>query len=307
MKLLLRWTVSLALLALLLLLFDPTRVWAQARSLDPGFLLAGLLLVQGQIILSAWRWRFTARRLGLKLKPGRALADYYLASFVNQTLPGGMLGDAWRAERHARDSRRRGPAWRAVILERVSGQIVSLPFSLAALMAVPSWREGLARAVPAPGLAAGLLILILLVAWLAGWAARRWPEAWRRFLDDAHRALFAAGAWPLQLISSTLIVLSYALVFALAARGLGVEIELSTLMLVAFPVLLSMLIPLSVAGWGWREAAAAALWLSLGLPAEQGLAVSMAYGVVVAVGALPGAAVLLHDRSRSTTSSSASR
>ncbi|NIY95540.1 UPF0104 family protein, partial [Salipiger sp. HF18] len=54
-------------------------------------------------------------------------------------------------------------------------------------------------------------------------------------------------------------------------------------------ILTAMLLPASVAGWGWREGAAAALFPLAGLSAEAGLAASIAYGLISLLSALPGA------------------
>jgi hypothetical protein len=62
-------------------------------------------------------------------------------------------------------------------------------------------------------------------------------------------------------------------------------------------VLVAMALPLSLAGWGIREGAAAGIWMLAGLPVAQGVAVSLLYGVVVLVSALPGAFLLLASRS----------
>ncbi|MEX2467280.1 MAG: UPF0104 family protein, partial [Gemmatimonadota bacterium] len=81
------------------------------------------------------------------------------------------------------------------------------------------------------------------------------------------------------------------------------------------PVLLAMLIPFSVAGWGLREGAAAAMWVAVGMSASEGVAISVAYGAIVALGTLPGAVVLAlggygslraarRSRSKSTSSPS---
>src|SRR5699024_12175397 len=69
------------------------------------------------------------------------VGDYYLALFVNQTLPGGVAGDALRAHRHARHSDAAGPAWQAVVIERASGQVVAVLATLSVLVLVPAWRD----------------------------------------------------------------------------------------------------------------------------------------------------------------------
>lgn len=285
-----RWLVSLGLLTGLMLWLDPARIVDQLGTLAPAWLFLALAVSIAQTGLSAWRWRFTAHRLGLTLSPTRAMGDYYLAGFVNQILPGGVLGDAWRARRHARQSGRAGAAWRAVILERFSGQVAVIGLAVMAVVLYRPWRDAFAPALVGLGLAGALAGLV---------GAAMWPRLaqradWvRQFGRDLDRALLAGRAWPLQLGSSVLIVLSYLLIFAAAARGIGLSLPVPQLMLLALPVLLAMLIPISVAGWGLREGAAGAVWLLSGMPPEQGVAASIAYGLVVLLASLPGAVVLV--------------
>ncbi len=304
----LKWPFSLTVLGLVLVLFEPARILAEVQALHPGWLATALAVTALQTLLSAWRWRFTAARLGLELPWRRALGDYYLAGFANQTLPGGVLGDAWRAQRHAgwqeavpqkRPEAHRGAAWRAVLIERGSGQILVVALSLFSLLMLSPWHGAPPRlfATPAPDSMAGMLTVAaclgILFCGLTVLTQGYWQRHWIRFRADVQRALLSRGALVPQLASSLLIVLSYAAVFALAARAIGVDLPIAILLSLALPVLLAMLIPLSIAGWGWREAMAGGLWLGLGLPPEQGVAVSMAYGGIVFLGATPGLLVWL--------------
>ena len=72
---------------------------------------------------------------------------------------------------------------------------------------------------------------------------------------------------------------------------IGAEAPSATLALIAPVVLLAMLLPISVAGWGVRETAAAGVWVALGWPAAEGVAVSVAYGALCLLASLPGAAI----------------
>ncbi|WP_376696817.1 lysylphosphatidylglycerol synthase transmembrane domain-containing protein [Wenzhouxiangella sp. EGI_FJ10305] len=291
---LLRWTISLGVLAVLLWWLEPVSIATEMADLSATWLTAALAVTLVQMALSAWRWRFTAHRLGLSLSWPRALGDYYQAVFVNQVLPGGVAGDALRAHQHARDTGATGPAWRAVIIERASGQLVVALGTIIVLGLVPFWREAWAAAMPdgaAVWLATLLAALLLAVAF--NLVARRWPRHWRVVRADVDSALLAPSAWPRQLAASMAIVFSYVVVFAFAGRAIGAGIDFALLLAVALPILLAMLIPLSVAGWGFREAAAAAVWMMLGLPAEQGVAVAMSYGLVNLAASLPGALPLM--------------
>lgn len=282
-----RWLISFGILGLLLVWIEPGRVLAELDNVQPGWLALALAVSVVQVGLSAWRWQFTAQRLDLDLGWRQAFFNYYLASLINQVLPGGMAGDAWRAHHHGRHSGQRGPAWRAVIIERASGQLIVAVLTVAAVVMVPDWRTAMAS--PAAGLTVLVLLLaIISVLGLFVYLSRRWQEVFLTLRKDTHHALLARSAWPAQLGSSLLIVFSYTLVFALSARGIGISLDFLLLLALAMPVLLAMLIPVTVAGWGFREAAAAGIWISLGMNPEQGIAAALAYGLVVLVAALPG-------------------
>jgi glycosyltransferase 2 family protein len=101
LKGLLRLAVSAGLLLVLFLVFDPAEVAARLAHLDLRWLLPALLLSVLQIMLLAWRWRFTADRLQVGMSDRHALGEYYAGVSLNQVLPGGILGDVSRAWRHA--------------------------------------------------------------------------------------------------------------------------------------------------------------------------------------------------------------
>jgi len=263
---------------------DTTRVLERLVQWSPGWLVAALAISVLQVVLSAWRWRFTAARLGLELRLPRAVSEYYLATFLNQVLPGGVLGDAGRAWRHARISDTAGPAVHAVILERASGQLVMLVVAGVALFQLPQLVVHLppAAVVLVPGFA------LVAVGWGLGSRARLLAN----FRRDLLRGLLAPTALAFQLVTSLAVVATYLIVGVLAARAVGIDTAIAQLLVLLPLMLLAMLIPLSVSGWGFREAAAALLWPLAGLPAADGVAIAVAYGLLVLVASLPGAVVL---------------
>jgi uncharacterized membrane protein YbhN (UPF0104 family) len=114
----------------------------------------------------------------------------------------------------------------------------------------------------------------------------------RQFAGDIRAALLRWPVWLIQLASSLLVVGSYLAVFVVLAFGAGYLVEddsLLILLALCSGLLLSMVIPVTVAGWGVREGAAAVLWPLAGLPAEQGVALSIGYGLLVLLSSLPGA------------------
>jgi glycosyltransferase 2 family protein len=85
----------------------------------------------------------------------------------------------------------------------------------------------------------------------------------------------------------------HAAVLLAAMASTGVDLPVQQRLALALVVLLGSAVPTNVAGWGPREGAAAWAFVAVGLPASDGLAVSVAYGVAALVATLPGALALL--------------
>lgn len=300
-----RWLLSTGLLLGLWWWLGPQAIWTSLQGLELHWVILALAVGTFQVLASAWRWRFTARCLGLPLSFRQAVSEYYLASFINQVLPGGVVGDLYRAKRHSQASARRGPAWQAVILERLSGQLVLVVLTLFLFFTLPTWqtfasgaKEWLGSSVTAITILMVTAIVILIGA--LPWLRLRFrlsrpttPPHW------ASAALMALGQglktayWPasrlgIQLLGSTVIVGSYVLVFVLATASLKLAVSPWVVVALAPPLLLAMVVPVTVSGWGLREWVAAAAWGSIGLDPAQGVAVSVVYGLLIFLTALPG-------------------
>lgn len=293
-----------AIFAVVLVWVDVPEVLSRLGDLHFGWAALAAVVGIAQMLGSAWRWRFTADRLDIRLPFGSAVREYWLAGFLNQVIPGGVVGDVSRAIRHARDEARgrdgdapgggpEGRAVHAVILERLSGQVV---------VAVAAAVSAVTLLTPVPGdwaVAGGLAGLLVIVTGRASMGPDRGAipgrDRLRDFSDSLRSALLARRALPVQLLTSIAVVGSYVAMYLAAARAVGVETPFVTMLPLVTPVLLAMLIPVSVAGWGVREGAAAAIWAWAGLPAADGVAISVAYGLLVLVSTLPGALVLVGD------------
>ena len=269
---------------------DPARLRAAWQSITPAHIITALLAVQVQIIASAYRWQFTARRLGHDIATRLAIQEYYLSSALNLVLPGGMAGDAVRAYRSRRAD---NGGWKrpaaAVVLERASGQ---LAFFVLCCLGLLAWPMLLQNHVPAEydqllWLAAVLLAMLTVI----GLAFRRaWlPERILRLGPELKTVFFSSGAWLVQAGLSLLILSAYIATFMIASAAVGAPLPLLAAFTIIPLCLLTMLIPAGVGGWGTREAAAATLWPVLGFTSAEGLAASLLYGLLSLFGAaVPG-------------------
>ena len=293
-----RWLASLFILAGLLVWFRPQRLIEQVGALDGRWLLVALAVGVVQVALSAWRWRFTAQCLGLLMPYRQALREYYLGTLINQVLPGGVLGDAYRAKRHADQSPQKGPAWLAVIIERFSGQLALAGVAGVVIVQAPAWRPVLDTigrlamdGVTRWGVALGVVALgVVAIGIVVGVAITFTPgrALWGSVAGSLREAFWPPHRGGLQLISSLAIVTTYMAVFVLAAWSIGVDQPWPVLLAVAPALLLAMVVPVTVSGWGLRELVAAGVWSGLGLDPAQGVAVSVAYGVMIFLIAAPG-------------------
>lgn len=291
---LLRLAVSITLLVALLQFVDATEIADRLTQLDLRWVALSLFLSVLQTMLLAWRWRFTAARLGVGMPYRHALGEYYLGVFLNQLLPGGILGDISRAWRHAVSSARTRAAVHAVILERLMVQAVMVAVAVASLAAIASlWPAGAGWGWWGLGVLLAIAIGAIILR-LASLKAIIQP-----FAADARRAFLPAPVLVLQFGTATLVMAANLMLYIAAARALGSDIAVTTLLPLIAPVLLVMMLPISIAGWGVREAAAALLWGLSGLGAAEGVAIAVAYGVLFLLAALPGLIPLLRATLRS--------
>ncbi|MFP4275365.1 MAG: YbhN family protein, partial [Paracoccaceae bacterium] len=191
------WPLAQAILAIALLILiwraaDGPAALCSLATAEWSWLVLGAGALSLQTVLSALRWQLTARQLGIALGTGHAIREYYLAQAVNQSLPGGMIGDAGRAMR-ARGQAGLLASGQAVVFERLAGQIamfVTLGAAFVATRAVPGgidWPDWLA--LPITGLLAAGIALPVLIA-----GAARLPGAAGRGMAGLWRALVTALA-----------------------------------------------------------------------------------------------------------------
>jgi uncharacterized membrane protein YbhN (UPF0104 family) len=276
---------------------------AGLRGLGAGTLLTATAIGAGTTLCSAWRWRVVAGALGMSLSRQTAVAAYYRSQFLNSALPGGVLGDVHRGVLHGIDAGDLGRGVRAVVWERVAGQVVQACLTLGVLLTVAS---PVRTAMPLLAVAAALAGIVLLVTGrrLLRHGRGRLAGVLRLAVVEGRDALLQPGTWPAVLLASLLVLAGHLAMFLLAARAAGLSGSVHLVLPLALVVLLAAAIPLNVGGWGPREGMAAWVFAAAGWGAGTGAAVATAFGVMTCVATLPGAVVLLLEwlrRDRSGT------
>lgn len=289
------------LIACTLLLFlwhvaDGRQAAARLAATEPLWLLAAWIALNIQTVLSALRWRLTAASLGMDLPAKKAIREYYMSQIVNQTVPGGVVGDATRAvrNRHGADLERSA---QSVMIERLIGQIaicilllISLPLAIALPGGIAWPLDGMAGAL---GISLAL-VLVVTTIWIAlrnrVALVARFGVALRLVAQDKARR------WRQFMLAIAILACNLG-AFAFAARATGTALSLEAIVTIVPLILFSMLVPLTIAGWGVREGAAAALFPLAGASAAAGLAAGVTFGLLILAAALPGAFWLLPAKS----------
>ncbi|WP_340537783.1 lysylphosphatidylglycerol synthase transmembrane domain-containing protein [Nocardioides sp. GXZ039] len=240
---------------------------------DPRALAFALVVTAATTGCSARRWCLIASGLGVGMSFRSAYRSYYRSQFLNATLPGGVLGDVHRGYRHGQDAGAVGRGLLSVAIDRASGQVTQVALAVAAVPLLPTALRGWVLAVLGALMVAGLVLLSL---------------------SRARREVAAAltGAWAEVAVLSALAAGGHVLVFLVAARTAGVTASAPHLLALALLVLVASAIPVSVAGWGPREGAAAWAFGAAGLGAAAGVEVAVVYGVMSLVATLPGMLIL---------------
>lgn len=289
-----RIAVSLALLYLALPGINFAAIQSRLSQINPVWLLFALLIALLQAFLGAFRWREISAKCDATLSDLQAFRYNMIGAFFNQTLPSSIGGDAvrlWLVNRT-------GAGWRAatysVVTDRAMGHIA---LSLIIVASLP-WSYGLIAddigrialvAVDALALTGGLSFLLL--AYLKWpWLKRWWPTR-HVFACSviANHAIFDRQRGPKIAAASLCVHVLSVMIAWCAVRSISAAPDFEQLFLLTPPILLIAMVPISIAGWGLREATMMVAFGYAGLSQIEGTAVSILFGAVYfSLGAIGG-------------------
>jgi len=268
--------------------------YARLESIDPVFCMMAVAVFVLEIALNTIRWRLILTYLtGTKLPYYRLFGIYYASIFFSQILPS-IGGDLVRVLYRRIINSTLAAMVISVLLDRgvaiASLLLVALP-SIPLLAAFDPGYTVLRWVVfvAGSGLAAaygGCLIL------RAVGHSRIWMG-----LPQWTRTLVISGAWAISSrtglcylipLSAVVHLLSFTVLY-LAAHAVQVPLTFLVVLAIGPVLLLAHVFPISIGGWGVREAAAIALLGMTGVDATSALLVSVMFGVLLVLATLLGA------------------
>lgn len=295
--------VSLALLAFLLSRVDAADLWAGARKASPSWLVAALGIYTLNIVAGAWRWHLLLDAQHVPVRRRTLFGSLLVATFFNNFLPSNIGGDVIRIRDTASLARSRTLATTVVLVDRGLGLMALVLISaVGATMAAhlhgsgsspvwPSWLWaafacGVAVTGPAIYAPAGVERLLQPLKVLhAEWVGDRietMVAALGRFRERPRAIL---GCFSGALIVQALVVLFYVAI----AAALQIPIHSWDLAVIVPLSLVVQMLPVSINGFGVREATFSFYFTRIGLPIASGVLLSLVAAAVMMFFSLTGA------------------
>ena len=286
--------ISAALLYLALRKVNLANLASRFDIASLGWMVLAVAVTFLQIYVGTLRWCQISPACGAPMAIRQAMRFNVIGTFFNQTLPSSIGGDAVRLWLVARG----GAGWRAatysIFVDRAIGLIAlaivivaSLPWSYS-LIRDPDGRSAL-LIVDFVALAAGLGFLVL------GRLPWRWLKTWwvthhvHACSVIANRVLFSRDHGPAVAVYSVLVhVLTVAIAWCVV-KSIDAPVMFGQAFQLVPPVMLITMLPISIAGWGVREATMGLAFGYAGLAANEGVNVSLLFGAAYFIaGAIGG-------------------
>jgi uncharacterized membrane protein YbhN (UPF0104 family) len=312
----LKIAVSIILLTVLFSRIDVGHLWTTARHASIAWLLVALALFGLNVLASVWRWHLLLDAQHVSVPKPSLLGSFLVANFFANFLPSNIGGDVIRISETARPARSKTLATTVVLMDRGLGMmalvfVAAVGASVAGTVhpaALPIWPAWLwaglfagaaasAPAVLAPDGFRRLMqpLTILHPEWVGG-RIEKVTNILGRFRDrpSALGGCFVGALF----VQATMVVFYFAVAYAL-----HLDVALSDLSVIVPISFVVQMLPVSVNGFGVREATFSFYFTRIGQPIEAALLLSLVAQALIMLCSLTGAAVWFGRGSRPVDSS----
>lgn len=254
---------------------------------------ASVILLLQPIMIGA-RWQQILRIYSVQRGFVLLTQITWISVFANQFLPAGIGGDAIRVVFARRAGVHFGTALATVFIDRIIALIalaLLVAFFAPTLGEIVDWRV---LVFIGASCGVGIVAVYFASRWLrahAGARVARWPIL-VRLLGSLNYILFVLTdpmRSSLALLSAASVHGLSATAFVLVARGLGIDVPWLDLAAIALVLTFVQIVPISIGGWGLREAASVGLFAGFGVDGGHAVLASLFLGIAYLVASLPGA------------------
>jgi len=291
--------------------------------MEPVWLIAAAIAICCAFICGGLRWGFIMRSAGFEGSLKSYIALYFAGGLINQGLPSTLGGDSYRAItathftnddklsaakeldeelHHSVDLGHATPKLRLsfamTLVDRLLGLAGNNLLGGIGLIlggaTLATWGQDLGYAVIGVMLSAGIII-----AFILAWTKTR--QLLQKILDrlqmnNAMPGIQLAFSWPINIAQALFGVGIHSctiLAFSFCLRAYGAEAPISSLMIGLPALSLLLMLPISISGWGLREATLSSVLALWGVNPSLTVLASISYGAITVLSVLPGAYFLL--------------
>jgi uncharacterized membrane protein YbhN (UPF0104 family) len=297
--------VSIGLLWLLFSRVDVGKLWTSVRHASIAWMTIALGVYAGSILVMVWRWGLLLEAQDVDMPFNALFGSMSVALFFNNFLPSNIGGDVVRISDTAKVARSKTLAATVVLADRTMGMmglvlvaamgvsLVTSPLRRAPLPIWPSWLWA--------GFTSGMLVggLMLWAPGGVGWMLRPLLVLHPEWVGGRIGSLTATlqrfrnhiGAVVTCFVGAVLVQLLTVAFGWAVAHSLGIPIGPFDLAVVVPLAGVVQMIPVSVNGFGVREAMYSLYFTRIGLPIESAILLSLTSTALVMLYSLTGAAV----------------
>jgi glycosyltransferase 2 family protein len=281
-----RLGVSAALLYFVLRSIDVSALSERVAAMNPAWLAMALLVYAAQQMIGVWRWERLLRAQHIEVEKTKLTESIWVSMFFNNFLPSNIGGDVVRITDTAREAGSKTLATTVVLVDRALGLTALL--LVAAVGAFVLWLSGIyvpgSRWLWLASVALTLAAIFVMAmpdfvghllaparALNRPWVTERVQRLEEAVMRFGKARGVVAGAFGGAIVVQIALVAFY----LLTAKGLSVPLPM-LLGAVLIPVSLAVqMAPISINGFGVREAVFAFFFRRFGLPADAAVALSL--------------------------------
>jgi len=285
LRIFLRWTMSIALLAYVFLKVDLGRLWQTLISVDLFWFILSITFTPILIFLSSWKWQVILRAQGIRASGWRLFWLYMVGYFFNTILPTNVGGDVVRAYALGKSTGENAKAFASVFVERFTGLtaliLVALVAFFAALRTLWDFWLNIAMVVSVIGYL-GLVLLLYNQRYL-GWFEsrlklgflRKIVQKLKKFQDATLSLHEHPGTLIFAMINSFVFYFAAVINVWVTARAFHCPMGIWDSFILTPIIMVIMMLPISIGGIGLAEWAYFFMFDRFGFGGAVGLSVAL--------------------------------
>lgn len=287
---LIKLSISALIIGFILYKFDISSVWQTILNANIKLLFAAFIMQILSQTVAAYRWSLIMSALKFKHPFSFYFKSYFKGSLFNQVLPTSIGGDAYRIAEVSANGGLMKEAFYGIFIDRIVGLLGLLLINLVANILLPNLLpEKIFMSI-------NIIIMMALFGFFVLMAIHKFSifdryKITRLFyqLSERFRFIYKTPKRISQQLGLSVIIhlLSMIAIFGIG-HSVGINEPLTIYLVIIPPAILLTILPISFAGWGIREGAMIALFMLIGIDQNLVLAMSLIYGIILIISALPG-------------------